>query len=71
MIRANSHAHNAIICLQDLSHEEVTKIRERYLQLAEEAREDLRAGTVDGNKPEARELFNLHVDQNKEEGKGK
>ena len=60
LIRANSRAHNALMVLEELSQEELDAVKCTYIKLAEEAREDLRAGTVDENKPEARETFNLN-----------
>lgn len=59
LIRATEGAHNALIALEELSDEELVAIHQRYCKLAEEARENLRKGTQDTNKPEVRETFNL------------
>lgn len=59
LIRATEHAHNALMDLEEFREDELEKIRERYLELAETARQNLRAGKTDANKPDAKEDFDL------------
>ncbi len=59
LIRANKQAHNALMILEELSQEELDAIKCTYIKLAEEARDDLRAGAIDENKPHATETFNI------------
>jgi low affinity Fe/Cu permease len=42
LIRAIEGAHNSLLDLEELSEDELQKIREEYLTLAEEAREEIR-----------------------------
>lgn len=59
LIRATKGAHNALIDLEELNDKELDKIRQRYLNLATQARQDLRKGVRDDNKPEVGETFNI------------
>lgn len=54
LIRAVEGAHNALLDLEELSQEELDRIRENYERLAKAARKDLLAGGVDTGVPEAR-----------------
>jgi len=47
LIRAVEGAHNAIIDLEELTDEELMRVRKRYRALAERAREDLKKGLRD------------------------
>jgi low affinity Fe/Cu permease len=44
LIRAVKGAHNALLDLEELTDEELIKIREQYLKLAQQARGDLKKG---------------------------
>ena len=46
LIRAVSGAHNSLLNLEELEQNELDKIRKHYIQLAENAREDLSAFTT-------------------------
>jgi low affinity Fe/Cu permease len=52
LVRATSGAHNALLDLEELSESELDRIRERYQVLARKAREDLRSGRADTDRPE-------------------
>ena len=47
LIRAINGAHNGLLDLEELSDEELDKIKSRYEELAREAREELRRGLKD------------------------
>jgi low affinity Fe/Cu permease len=47
LIRAVEGAHNALLDLEDLTDEELLKVREEYIALAKKARADLRRGLKD------------------------
>ena len=47
LIRAITGAHNGLLDLEELSDEELDKIKSRYEELAREAREELRRGLKD------------------------
>jgi low affinity Fe/Cu permease len=51
LIRATKGAHNAVMDLEELTNEELLALRQRYLELAEEAREALRTGGRDTGRP--------------------
>src|SRR4029434_8479370 len=51
LIRSHEGAHNAILDLEELSASELAAFRVRYLDLAAQAREDLRAGKQDTDTP--------------------
>ena len=51
LIRAVEGAHNSLLDLEELSEEELDLIRDRYEQLAGEARKLLRKGKPDTGKP--------------------
>lgn len=53
LIRANPHAHNSLLDLEELSEEEIEQLRDYYEALAREAQKALRKGEKDKNKPEA------------------
>ena len=55
LIRATSGAHNALLDLEELSEEELAKIRAKYERLAGDAREGLRNGVEDSGSPEVGE----------------
>lgn len=52
LIRANKHAHNVLLDLEELEEHEIEKIRSYYEELAEEAQAALRKGIKDKNKPD-------------------
>ena len=52
LIRASEHAHNALLDMEELSLEDLDKIRDRYEVLARDAREELRKGNLDTGTPE-------------------
>jgi hypothetical protein len=45
-------AHNALLDLEELSERELAAIKQRYEQLAERARQELRSGRKDTGMPE-------------------
>ena len=51
LIRAHQGAHNAIIELEELSDKQLEDFRKQYAELARIAREDLRRGRSDTNRP--------------------
>jgi low affinity Fe/Cu permease len=53
-LRATEGAHNALMSLEELTDHELELMRRRYLQLAEEAREQLRKGGRDTGSPQIR-----------------
>lgn len=52
LIRSMEGAHNALLDLEELSVEELDRIRNRYEELARHAREELRQGQRDTGTPE-------------------
>src|ERR1044071_3887008 len=52
LIRATELAHNALLDLEELSVEDLDKIRDRYEELARTARDQLRRGRRDTGSPE-------------------
>jgi low affinity Fe/Cu permease len=56
LIRNAEGAHNALLDLEELTEEELERVRLRYCQLAHLARESVRVGDIDTDKPEI-ELF--------------
>jgi len=52
LIRTLQGAHNALMDLEDLSQEDLDRIRASYQELAEGARKDLRRGRRDTGRPE-------------------
>jgi len=53
LIRATKGAHNALLNLEELEEEALDEFRDRYLALAELARESLDKGGIDTDTPEA------------------
>ena len=51
LIRALDGAHNALLDLEELNEKELARFRQRYEQLAEEARGALRSGGTDTDSP--------------------
>jgi len=51
LIRATKGAHNALMDLEELTDHELEMLRRRYLDLAEEARQQLRKGGKDTGSP--------------------
>lgn len=49
LIRAHEGAHNALLDLEELTQEQLEKIKEKYEHLAKAARVDLKRGVVDTN----------------------
>jgi hypothetical protein len=56
LIRNSEGAHNALLDLEELTEDELERVRKRYCQLAHLAREGVRLGRVDTDKPDI-ELF--------------
>jgi low affinity Fe/Cu permease len=56
LIRNSEGAHNALLDLEELTEVELERVRKRYSQLAHLAREGVRLGKVDTDKPDI-ELF--------------
>ena len=54
IIRALEGAHNALMDLEELEEEDLVKMRENYLKLAEQARQALQKGETDTGVPEIR-----------------
>lgn len=52
IIRALEGAHNALLDLEELTEQDLDRIRQRYEDLARRAREDLRRGHRDTGRPE-------------------
>jgi low affinity Fe/Cu permease len=52
LIRAVEGAHNAFLDLEELTEEDLNRIKERYIALAAHARADLKKGLVDTDRPE-------------------
>ena len=52
LIRSIQGAHNELLDLEELTEAELDKTKERYLELAQEARADLRRGRPDTGVPE-------------------
>ncbi len=51
LIRAMEGAHNSLLDLEELSEEELDLLRDRYEQLADKARKELRKGRPDTGRP--------------------
>src|SRR5258706_15161790 len=51
LIRVMEGAHNALLDLQELNDQELHRIRKHYADLAQQARETLRAGRADTDSP--------------------
>ena len=51
IIRALDHAHNSLLDLEELEEEDLTKMRQSYLELAERARTALKRGKPDTGVP--------------------
>ncbi len=54
LIRAIEGAHNSLLDLEELSEEELNRIKNRYEQLARQARKDLKDGLLDTGRPKVR-----------------
>lgn len=52
LIRSLEGAHNALLDLEELTEQDLDRIRQRYEDLARRAREDLRRGHRDTGRPE-------------------
>ena len=52
LIRAGQGAHNALLDLEELTEQDLERLRERYEALARGARESLKAGVADTASPE-------------------
>jgi len=51
LIRVQTGAHNALLDLEELTEQQLDRFRERYEELAREAREKLRRGDADTDQP--------------------
>ena len=51
LIRSSRGAHNGLLDLEELSESELEEFRARYVQMAEEAREEIRRGASDEGTP--------------------
>ena len=60
LLRVTEGAHVALLDLEELSDKELDKIQASYIELAEEAREQLRRGGTDTNAPEVRATLDHH-----------
>ncbi len=54
LIRAIQGAHNALLDLEELTEADLDRLRARYEELAQQAREDLRRGQLDTGTPDVR-----------------
>jgi low affinity Fe/Cu permease len=54
LIRATNGAHTVLLDLEELSEEELVELRDRYEELASDARKRLRTGKTDIDSPEIR-----------------
>ena len=52
LVRAVAGAHNALLDLEELKESEIEAFRKKYLQLAEDAREEIRRAQPDTGTPE-------------------
>jgi low affinity Fe/Cu permease len=52
LIRAVEGAHNALLDIEELTEEELNRIRLRYAALAARAREEIKLGRLDTDRPE-------------------
>ena len=52
LIRASHGAHNALLDLEELTELELTRLRDRYETLAQQARADLQRGLLDTGTPD-------------------
>jgi len=52
LIRAVEGAHNALLDIEELNEEELMRLRSRYVALAARAREEVRQGRQDTDRPE-------------------
>ena len=52
LIRAMEGAHNALLDIEELTEQELDQIRDRYEQLARQARKDLQKGLADTGRPD-------------------
>ncbi len=52
LIRATKGAHNALLDLEELEEEELSRIRNNYQAMAVSAREDLKNGKIDTEMPD-------------------
>ena len=52
LIRATEGAHNALLDLEELTERDLDRIKARYEELARRAREELRRGHADTDRPE-------------------
>ncbi len=51
LIRAMEGAHNALLDIEELTEQELDRIRDRYEELARQARKDLQKGLTDTGRP--------------------
>jgi len=52
LIRSSEKGHNALMDLEELTDQELERIHRKYLQLADDAREQLRKGSSDTGSPD-------------------
>ena len=52
LIRAAQGAHNALLDLEELTEQDLTRLRDRYERLARQARSDLQRGLLDTGTPD-------------------
>ncbi len=52
LIRAIEGAHNALLDIEELSEDDLLHIKNRYAKLAQQAREDLKQGKTDIDRPD-------------------
>jgi low affinity Fe/Cu permease len=52
LIRAVEGAHNGLLDLEEMTEDDLTKMRDRYETLAQQARDELRSGRQDTDRPE-------------------
>lgn len=55
LIRAIEGAHNALLDLEELTQEDIDKIRAKYIKIAEAARDGIRKGNVDTGRYEMKD----------------
>jgi low affinity Fe/Cu permease len=51
LIRSIEGAHNSLLCLDELTQEDLDRIRKRYLRLAQEARRKMKKGLKESGRP--------------------
>ena len=54
LLRATQGAHNSLLCIEELTDKELDKLKKKYLQLAQQAIQDIRSGKEDFGNPDVK-----------------